>query len=188
MYAFLSGKIVQLMPTVILENSGIGYKIECSSRTISSLKSGDETTLWTYLHVKEDALDLFGFLSQEDVVAFRMLISVSGVGPRTALAMMNETPQAIAEAIESGNISFFTQFSRVGKRLAHNIIIDLKSSTAELVQLGLTTQDPKQAEILEALNQMGYPQPRAEKVLRELDLSQSEDKILKAALIKLNQS
>lgn len=170
---------------LIIMVNGVGYKIFCSSQVLQRSSEGDKLTLHTHLVVKEDILDLFGFESVEDQALFNHLIGVNGVGPKTAIGILNSPAEEILQAIEQGDVAFFTQFPRVGKRMAHNIIIELKTSAAELTALGLTTQSPQMSELHDALTKLGYSSVAVLTVLRELDQTQDEAVVMKQAITAL---
>ena len=185
----ISGKVHKVVSDtqshLIMMVNGIGYKIFCSSQLLQRAHEGDELTLHTHLVVKEDVLDLFGFESVEDQALFNHLIGVNGVGPKTAIGILNSPATEILQAIEQGDVHFFTQFPRVGKRMAHNIIIELKTSASELTSLGLTSQSPQMSELHDALTKLGYPSSSVLTVLRELDHSQDESVLMKQAITAL---
>ena len=105
---------------VIVNTGGVGYKINVTADTLNQLTKSDfEVSLWTHLAVKEDALDLYGFLEQQELEFFQMLITVSGIGPRSALAILSLTgPETLRKAIVSGHTEYLTKVSGIGRKSA----------------------------------------------------------------------
>src|SRR3989344_6054392 len=120
MIAWLKGIILLIdSPYIIVEVGGVGYKVLLSTKILSSLKTNDKIQLFTYTHVREDALDLFGFLTFQDLKLFEKLIGVSGVGPKTAIGIFTlGSSTEITNAILNGDISFFEGVSRLGRKNA----------------------------------------------------------------------
>ncbi|MFA5751145.1 MAG: Holliday junction branch migration protein RuvA [Candidatus Paceibacterota bacterium] len=152
---------------LILEAGGVGYKINVSSDTL--LKSGnigERLSLFTYTYVREDALELFGFLSYEELEFFEMLISVSGIGPRSALSVLSVTGiETLKKAIGSGDISYLTKVSGIGKKTAEKIVIELRDKIKE-GQIDFSLQGDIDA--LEALKSLGYSQNEARESLKRV--------------------
>jgi holliday junction DNA helicase RuvA len=152
--------IVELLDNTyaIINVGGVGYKVILYNSLLSSVKLNDPIKLFTYTHVKEDTLDLFGFLSLEDLKLFENLISVSGVGPKTASGIFSHGARSeIIEAIIKGNVDFFTTVPRLGKKNAQKIIIELKNKMGSLEDLDLSGEDQKaNSEIISALKGFGF--------------------------------
>jgi len=129
MFAYIKGILkAKQNDYIILETGGIGYKINTSLYTIGSVGSiGDEITVYTYLYVREDALSLYGFLTQEELGIFELLISVSGVGPKAALSILSAIPTSkFGLAIVTNDIKALTQAQGIGTKTAQRIILELK--------------------------------------------------------------
>lgn len=121
---------------VVVENSGIGFKCFTTLTTVKNLgKIGSTVNLYTYLSVKEDALDLFGFSTLEELNSFKLLITVSGVGPKAAVSVLSElSPEKLALAIASSDVKSITKANGVGRKTAERIVLELKDKTGSLSQ------------------------------------------------------
>jgi len=184
MIALLTGKpIFQNDNKLIIDVNGVGYAVFVTPHTLSKLQKQALVTLHTYTHVKEDALELFGFLDLADKKLFELLLSVNGVGPKTALNITQTGATAITEAVQQAHVGFFTKIPRVGKKVAQKIIIELKSKLGSLKELNLgTITDPKQREVLDALLALGFTEEEAYHKLEKLDVTQPIQTIIKQAL------
>lgn len=165
-------------PYVIVNVHGVGYRVFVSNPTYASLQSVDtEITIYTHTHVREDVLDLFGFLDPLDLKLFEYLISVSGIGCKTAMGIFSVGKRSeILNAIVKANVNFFQQTPRLGKKNAQKIIIELKSKLGSNVDLDLNESGSDNATVVEALKQFGYRTSEIQKVLQSIkdDLSESE--------------
>ena len=198
MYAYIKGKIdCKFTGYVIIDAGGIGYRIYTSLKTIESMGIvGEETKLYTYLHVREDAMILFGFFTQEELSCFELLISVSGVGPKAALALLSKhTPSKISLAIISGDYKILTEAPGIGVKIAQRVILELKdkilkeskdSELAEVIfteQTGVSIQGSGSKEAMSALIVLGYSQMEAGKaVSRVYKEGMTVEEIIKEAL------
>lgn len=183
MIAQLTGKPIINNDQLILDVNGVGYGVLVGGKTLAKLQGQSFVTLSIYTHVREDAIELFGFLDAADKRLFELLLAVNGVGPRTALNISQLGAANITEAVQQANVSFFTKISRVGKKLAQKIIIDLKSKLGSLKELelgGIT--DPKQKDVVEALLALGFDEQEVYRKLEKLDLNQPIEKVIKQAL------
>jgi Holliday junction DNA helicase RuvA len=129
MIAFLTGRVVRKAAAyALLDVGGIGYKLAMSTGSLSALPSeGDEVTVWTYLYVREDELALFGFESEAEKSSFEHLITVTGVGPKVALATLSVlSPDALAQAVALDDVAMISTVPGIGKKTAQRIILDLK--------------------------------------------------------------
>ena len=128
MYYSLRGNIIHLGPNIaVVECAGVGYKCQTTINTIKNLKVNKEAKLYTHLNVREDAMELFGFYTEEELSAFKTLIGVSGVGPKVGLAILSVlSPQQISIAIASEDLKAITMAPGVGKKLAQRIVLELK--------------------------------------------------------------
>ena len=124
MFYYLKGKITALEPYLaVVDCAGIGFACNTSMRTISALKQGQEATLYTYCNIREDAFDIYGFISPAEIRCFRLLVGVSGVGPKAALSILSaNAPEDLAMAIAFGNEKALTLAPGVGKKLAQRKI------------------------------------------------------------------
>lgn len=158
---------------VILSISGVGYKIFITADTTERLKSesaSDQIKIWTHLAVRENALDLYGFLEKRDLDFFEMLIAISGIGPKTALGVLNvATADTLISAISSGDTSYLTKVSGIGQKNADRIILELKNKIADE---GVGTNNMKEEmDAIDALKALGYSTREAADALQQIDKS-----------------
>ena len=134
MIGFLRGKVVQLLADYcLLDVGGVGYRVFIPTSTRSRLKTGEDAMLYTHLSVREDAMTLYGFESQEEYQGFQMLISVSGIGPKVALGILSSiTVGKLFQAIHGQQLAVLTKLPGVGKKSAQRLILELKDKAAEL--------------------------------------------------------
>ncbi|MBQ4289367.1 MAG: Holliday junction branch migration protein RuvA [Clostridia bacterium] len=167
MYAFISGTLAATtLSYAVIDNGGIGYKIFATKRFLETTPVGDEVKLYTYLIVREDEFSLYGFETEDDQRMFERLISVSGVGPKSALGILSEMDASqIANAVVSGDRGSFTKVSGIGPKAAERIILDLKDKIAISEVVGQTggKNDSRGAmsEAIEALVSLGYSRMQA---------------------------
>jgi len=168
-------------PYVILDVNGVGYRVLVPSKIFSNAKIKEDLKLFTYTHVREDTLDLFGFADILDLKLFEQLISVSGVGPRTALNIFSiGTRDSIIEAIVKGDVDFFTAVPRLGRKNAQKIIIELKGKLGSLEELDLSGQtDGVSSEVLAVLKSFGFTGKESQDALRAVgkNAETTEEKI-----------
>ncbi len=170
MIGLLTGTVLLQNQELIIDVHGVGYQVAVTLSTLVRLTNGQTTTLYIFTHVKEDALELFGFPEMAEKRLFQLLLSVSGVGPRTALAITDLGATAITQAVQEANVSRFTAVPRVGKKLAQKIIIELKSKLGSLQELELgSISDPAQQEVVAALLSLGFDEQQVYRVVKEID-------------------
>lgn len=171
MIASLNGTIDSLNTSfTIVDVNGVGYKVLLPSTIISKLKTGDKQKFFIHTHVREDALDLFGFLKEEELSLFQYLISVSGVGPKTALSIFSVgEAEDVIKAITMADVEFFTSVPRLGKKNAQKIIIELKGKLGSIADLDLSGQSfVENKEVAEVLKNLGFTGLEINKVLKEI--------------------
>ena len=196
MYYYVSGEVAHVEPYLaVIDCGGVGYACRTTAFTLSQIKKGDKAKLFTYLSVREDAMDLYGFASAEELKLFQQLISVSGVGPKAALNILSAgTPANLALAIITGDEKALTAAAGVGKKLAQRIILELKdkltkgqtvSAAGESVAGPAVTIIPqnKLSEASAALAVLGYSQAEMNVALKGIDIdNQSLEQIIRLAL------
>lgn len=188
MIGMLTGVVILQNQEVIIDVSGVGYQVAVTSSTTAKLISGQTVTLHIFTHVKEDALELFGFPELAEKKLFQLLLSVSGVGPRTALAISDLGASTITQAVQEANVSRFSAVPRVGKKLAQKIIIELKSKLGSLQELELGgVTDPNQQEVVAALLSLGFEEQQVYRVIKEIDNSLGVAEQVKLAMKQLAQ-
>jgi len=170
---------------------GMGFKISTPEPTAAQFREGDTLKLHTYLQVREDALALYGFPSEEELSTFELLLSVNGVGPRVALATLSTlTPDALQLAIANDEPGIIARVPGIGKRTAQKIVLELKDKfkgTATVFE-GLGQVADEDSEVLEALTSLGYSVVEAQRALQKLpkDVSGVEER-LRLALSQFSQ-
>ena len=182
MFYYVIGTVAQLEPYLaVIDCGGVGYACRTTNHTISKLNTGKPAKLYTHMYVREDLVELYGFASQSELGCFRMLIGVSGVGPKAALAILSSnTPEGLAMAIVSGNEKALTSAPGIGKKIAQRIILELKDKLAkgqlatgggESFAGGITViPENKASEASAALAVLGYSQSEIAVALKGIDL------------------
>jgi len=188
MISYLKGQAVRAPKGLIVVCHGVGYGVQIPERVHERVDADGLIELFIHTHVREDALELFGFGTREDQSVFELLIDVSGVGPRTALQILNLPPAEIVNAVQQADISFFSQVPRVGKKLAQKIIIELRSKLGSLKELDLQPLSTQHQEVKDALLQLGFAERDIDKVMPELNIENSTaSAAIKAALPRLSR-
>lgn len=200
----ISGLLRQVAPTYcVVEACGVGYQCSASTHTLSSLPGrGQEVTLLTHLWVKEDGVELFGFSTEQERHCFKMLISVSGVGPRVALAILSDAaPDRLMLSIAAGDAKALTRAQGVGSKLAQRIILELRDKvsnddlSAEFAAEsgGVETvtgsvRSSAKSEAISALVALGYGQTDAAAVIAPMEESLAVDELVRRALKSFSRS
>ena len=195
MYYYVSGTVAHIEPYLAVVDCGGGPPCRTTAYTLSQIKKGDRAKLFTFLSVREDAMDLYGFASQEELKLFQQLISVSGVGPKAALGILSSsTPANLAMSIITGDEKTLTRAPGVGKRIAQRVILELKdklakgqtvSGSGESVAMDAVTIIPqnKLSEASAALAVLGYSQAEINMALKGVDIDgQPLEQIIRLAL------
>ena len=166
---------------IVIDVSGVGYKVNVSPEVIVKSKKGSRVSFWTHLAVRENALDLYGFETIDELNFFEMLIDISGIGPKSALGIIGtESIDTLKKAIASGDTSYLTKVSGIGKKTAEKIIIELRDKlVAHKEEAGGTTLRTE-SDALEALKSLGYSNSEAREALRKV----SSEKIDTSARVK----
>ena len=185
MISSLTGKINRIWGNNCeLEVNGVGYLLWVGKNFLKKHNASEELTVSTYMAVSENDINLFGFENWDEVDLFKMLISVSGVGPKTAAGILGETESlAIIKAIGNADVSFFEKIKGIGKKTAQRIIIDLKSKVGGLKDLDLSAAAEaladKESDLVLSLKQLGFDRKEIEKVTGKLpkELETTEEKL-----------
>lgn len=199
MFYYISGTLALTTPTMaVIDCSGVGYKLTISANTLSKLagKDGTKVKLYTYFSVREDAQELYGFFTEEEQLAFTMLISVSGVGPKAAIAILSVlTPERLSLAISTGNAKEISKAQGVGAKTAARVVLELKDSAGKLAGDSdlsaydstdtAPTSDSKLADVEAALTVLGYSRSEVAFALRGVDKSLDAEEIIRLALRNL---
>ncbi len=171
----LRGRLVEKNPTyVVVDCNGVGYFLHISLTTFGSLPEEELITIYTHLSVKEDSHTLFGFCTKIEREIFRLLISVSGIGPSTARTMLSSmSPEELQQGIASENVALIQSVKGIGAKTAQRLILDLKDKVLKIFdmeEISTVVHNTSKEEALSALEVLGYVRKQSEKVL---------DKILK---------
>lgn len=170
MIAYLSGKPFITSSTTAIVCHGVGYDVRLTQNSQRNIKDKEVVDLFIYTHVKDDAIELYGFVTEAEKFLFMKLIGVDGVGPKTALTIMDQGVESIVHAVQEANVSFFTSIPRVGKKSAQKIIIDLKNKLGGSEDLILAEPEGKAKEVVEALVSLGFSETESQKLLPSLDV------------------
>ena len=196
MFYSLTGKLVHMEPSVaVIECGGVAFKCLTSMHTQRSLpRIGETATLYTHLNVREDALDLFGFSSKNELNCFKMLTGISGVGPKVALAILSElSPEGVAVAAASGDSKSFTRASGVGPKLGQRIVLELKDKVKKMAgtsgdlqltpaEAGAISASKNAEQAVQALIVLGYTQSEASQAEARLDSALATEELIRLAL------
>ena len=190
----VKGELVAVEPNLaVVECGGVGYACRTTANTIAALKLGTVVKLFTYLSVREDAVELFGFADFSELNCFKMLISVTGVGPKAALSILSGmTPQAFALCVASGDSKSLTMAPGIGKKIAERIVLELKDkvskenlNTSSDALISAAAPSNSFAEAVSALMVLGYTNAEASKALSGMPQDTPTDELIKAGLKKL---
>ncbi len=152
---------------MLLNVNSVGYLVYTSTSTLSKIHNGDQIHMYTYLAVRETALDLYGFTTIEEQQLFEMLIAISGVGPKSAISILSLADvTTLHNAIVQDNIDYLTKVSGIGKKLAQKIVLELKDKIGPLEISDQINADDASA--IEALEAMGYKQTEAREAIKQL--------------------
>jgi len=191
MIAQIQGKLIEKNPTVlIVDCNGVGYEIKISLNTFSSMSDDEFVKVYTKLIVREDAQILYGFNSKEEREMFNLLISVSGIGPNTAMIMLSSlVPAEVAHAIQTDDVATIQSVKGIGAKTAQRVIIDLKGKVVgfnfEHENIA-NTGNTNRFDALNALVSLGFDKKAAEKTLNKLDSGEkSVEDLIKEALKQL---
>lgn len=199
MFYYLNGTVAHIAPNLaVIDCGGVGYACRTTNVTLSGLTVGKAAKLFTYLNVREDAMELYGFSTEEELKCFQMLIGVSGVGPKAALAILSSAPpERLALSIITGDEKALTAAPGIGKKIAQRIILELKDKLAK-GQLGdmsgeayggtgvTVIPENKVSEASAALAVLGYSQTEIAMVLKGIELeTMTLEQIIKTALKKM---
>ena len=166
----IRGRLVEKNPTyVVVDCAGVGYLLHVSLQTFSSLPTDENIRLFTHLSIREDAHTLYGFITKTEIEVFKLLISVSGVGPsiaRTMLSSMNS--EEVQNAIASENVALIQSVKGIGAKTAQRVIVDLKDKilkTFDIDEVSLSSNNTNKEEALSALEVLGFNRKQSEKVI-----------------------
>jgi len=183
MFYYLDGTVAEILPYLaVIDCGGVGYACKTTNNTLSRLKKGQKGKLYTYLNVGDGIFELYGFATQNELNSFKLLISVSGVGPKAALAILSSTtPESLAMAIVTEDAKTLTAAPGIGKKIAQRIILELKDKMSKETAAGLdfsggqgipaaTVFTSKAAEAVQALAVLGYSSQEAAQAMKGVDV------------------
>ena len=196
MFHYISGIAAELQPgMVVVDCGGVGFEINTSSYTLSQIKAGEKVKLYTYVHIREDAFEIYGFSGKSEKRCFEMLLGVSGVGPKAALSILSvNTPEGLVMAIVTGNERAITAAAGVGKRIAQRVILELKDKMAKETDsvsfadsaafaAPVVSDRSKLGDAAAALAVLGYSSPEINAALKRIPAeNMTLEEIIKAAL------
>lgn len=201
MFYYIKGELVMTDPqTAVVDCGGIGYKLSVSANTLSHLtRLGEKVCLYTHFYIREDALDLLGFYSEAELSAFKLLISVSGIGPKAAMAILSiMTPEKFALAVSTGDAKAIAKAQGVGSKTAARVVLELKDKIAKTfgTELPGASKDSSEADVefspmgsteeaITALMVLGYTRQEARAALKGVDPMLSLEEMITAALRKM---
>ena len=183
MIAYLKGTIQSKdLKSLIINVNNIGYQVYATPNCLEKATQGQEIELYTHLHIREDCQELYGFENKEELEFFTKLISVSGIGPKSALGVFALAKvQEIKQAIANGDIAFLTRLSGIGKKTAERVVVDLRG------KIDLTDSTPglkgSDTDAVEALTGLGYSHQQAIQALRQTTAQTVEDRLKQALKI-----
>lgn len=190
MIAFLSGQLLHKdKDHIILNVGGVGYHAFLPARLIDHLKIGQSLELHTHHQVREDAHELFGFLSRDELAFFKSLLSVKGVGPKTALSVLNETDAgSVSQAVAAGDPVVLSQTAGISLKTAERIVVELKNKVVPFEGEKEVASWKRHQEVVEALISLGYTNIQAQTAIKKLpaELTETPD-LLKEALKVLSK-
>ena len=199
MYYYVSGTVAEIdAGLAVIDCGGVGYACATTNYTLAQLKKGAQAKLYTYLNVREDAMELFGFADQSELRSFKLLIGVSGVGPRAALSILSAvTPQQLALAVVTEDEKALTAANGIGKKIAQRVILELKDKLAREEAMGgmaikggagvaAAVPHSKKSEVQAALAVLGYGSAEITAALKDIDMDAlSLEDIIRQALKRM---
>ena len=193
MIGYLTGKIISSKPThILLDVNGVGYAIKISINTFEKLTGKNTISLYIYTNVKEDSITLFGFYSEAEKEMFELLISINGVGPKSALSLLSGiSTDDLKQAIITSNVERIVAVPGIGRKTAERLILELKSKVRDIKEEGISpAKQSLQKEAVAALTTLGYNLASSEKAVNKIlsDLPDcSLEELIKRSLKELNR-
>lgn len=199
MFHYISGVAAELHPNLaVIDCGGVGFEINTSAYTLGQLKAGEKAKLYTYVHIREDTFEIYGFSGQSEKRCFEMLLGVSGVGPKAALSILSSnTPEGLVMSIVTGNEKAIMAAPGVGKKIAQRVILELKDklaketesvSFADVAAVSAPTAggSGKLSDASAALAVLGFSAPEISAALKGIDSENlTLEEIIKAALARM---
>ena len=189
MIAHIKGTVIRMTDKfVIVDVCGVGYKVFATVDTISQSMVGEESSFWTYMAVRETALDLYGFATESEQEFFELLLDVSGVGPKSALSILSMASiETLGKAIATGDTSYLNKVSGIGKKTAEKIVIELRDKVKNIKSAdGSSGNLRDEGDVIEALKTLGYSQSESRDALKQVTHIDGTNARIKEALKILN--
>lgn len=197
MINYIKGTVVKKgLDYIVIDNNNIGYFINTSLSSLNKLCEGEKATILTYMHIREDIIALYGFLTSDEIELFRKLISVNGIGPKAGLSVLSTyESNTVKEIILKEDVTRMSKVPGIGKKTASKIILELKDKVGTIEGLdtgtegtGIFQTECESSDILNALVALGFNSYEAKKVLDKIDVEgKSENEIIKEALKNINR-
>ncbi len=194
MIARLKGKIISKHPTaIVIDVHGVGFEVNITTTTFESLGDSDEISLYTYLSVREDSLTLYGFSTNAEKEMFKLLIGISGIGPKLAQSILSGIQiEELKYAISEGNISRIIAVPGIGRKTAERLLVELRDKVEKVEEVAGTTEPfpSVRSDAVSALVSLGYNQKQAEKIVRGILTVESEisiEDLIRKALGSINK-
>lgn len=185
MIASIKGKVIDIkVGSMVIEAYGVGYLIKVTNQTLSNIKLHNDVFIHTHMVVRENSHELYGFYTEEEMDFFNLLITISGIGPKSALSILNSSStETLREGVLSGDASYLTKVSGIGKKSAEKIILELKDKFGKLHDGNINTSGKGAA--IEALVSLGYSLNEARESVSKISNELKTEEIVKEALKNL---
>lgn len=187
MIAYIKGNVIHIDEKfIIIETNGMGYKVFLPLDTILNCQQGEEKEFFTYLAVRENSLDLYGFSTKDEMSFFELLLDVSGIGPKSALSILNIAPvETLRKAIAIGDVSYLNKVSGIGKKTAEKIVIELRDKLLVYKNEDGVNSLRDEGDVIEALKSLGYSQTEARDAVKKIpiEIEKTNEKIKEALKI-----
>jgi Holliday junction DNA helicase RuvA len=185
MISYLEGKIIEKdTESIILNVGGVGYLVRSTPDLLQDAQVDQEISVWTYLAVRENALDLYGFKNKKEISIFKLLLTISGVGPKSAISILsNATAETLVSGIQSNDPAYLSKMSGIGKKTAEKIVVNLKDKlgVTEFGENNSNGSENHNVVAIDALVSLGYSERDARETVGKIkDLDNPEDIIKKA--------
>ncbi len=196
MISYIKGEVIKKgLDYTVLDNNGIGYYINTSFSTLNKIVEGSHVLIQIYMHIREDVIALYGFLTADEIELFKKLISVNGVGPKAGLSVLSTYEAGtVKEIILKDDAARMSKVPGIGKKTASKIILELKDKVGTLQSLSadetaiISEPDSEESDVLNALTALGFNAYEAKKTLDRIDFTgKTENEIIKEALKNINR-
>jgi Holliday junction DNA helicase RuvA len=185
MIGFLAGSARVQKDSLLIVIQGVGFQVSVPQHLWQQVQAAGEIPLELKIHpyIKEDRFELYGFQTDEEMEIFRMMLAISGVGPKMAMGLIDQGTTGLITAVQEAKVAFFTAAPRVGKKLAQKIIIELKGKLGSLKELNLGSLSSQQQDVLDALLGLGFEENQARDIMGQIDMEElSVEQALKEAI------